>query len=213
MDRPRTRLPPPVRIGQILDAALREFSRAGYSGTRMDDIALCAGVSKGGLYAHFASKEAIFEALLERHLAPAPLDIPAIVDSAASVQALAERIADHLHESLAKPAMISTLRLLLAESGRVPHLAARWRHETAEAHLADLGRLLALARRRGLCRDGVALREPWLLLAPVVHTVVMAALLGPDDELGLAARREAHVAMIVELLAPAARQRRAARSS
>jgi len=47
----------------------------------------------------------------------------------------------------------------------------------------------------------------------VVHTVVMAALLGPDDELGLAARREAHGAMIVELLAPAARQRRAARSS
>ncbi|PJI51998.1 hypothetical protein CTI14_50165, partial [Methylobacterium radiotolerans] len=61
------------------------------SGTRMDDIALRAGVSKGGLYAHFASKEAIFEALLERHLAPAPLDIPAIVDSADSVQALAER--------------------------------------------------------------------------------------------------------------------------
>ena len=62
----RRRLPPAVRVGQILDAALQEFSQAGYAGARMDDIALRAGLSKGGLYAHFDSKEAVFEALLER---------------------------------------------------------------------------------------------------------------------------------------------------
>ena len=53
-----------MRVGQILDAALQEFSAAGYAGARMDDIAARAGLSKGGLYAHFASKEEVFEALL-----------------------------------------------------------------------------------------------------------------------------------------------------
>lgn len=213
MDRQRSRLPPSVRVDQIVDAALRAFSQAGYPGARMDDIARGAGLSKGGLYAHFTSKEAVFEALLERHLAPAPLDVDAIVNDADSVQALAERIADHLHDRLANPAMISTLRLLLAESGRVPHLAARWRHETAATHFADLGRLLALARERGLCRDSVALRQPWLLLAPVVHTVVLAALADPDEPVRLQDRREAHVAMMVELLDPAGRSPCAARGS
>ena len=66
------------RVGQILDAALQEFSAAGYTGARMDDIALRAGLSKGGLYAHFASKEEVFEALLARYLCPPRLDARAL---------------------------------------------------------------------------------------------------------------------------------------
>ena len=34
----RQRLPPTVRVGQILDAALQEFSAAGYAGARMDAV-------------------------------------------------------------------------------------------------------------------------------------------------------------------------------
>lgn len=202
MGRQRRRLPPAVRVGQILDAALQEFSQAGYTGARMDDIALRAGLSKGGLYAHFASKEAVFEALLARHPSPSRLDVEALLDGVETTRQLAERIAEHLSLRLVNPAMVSTMRLLLAESGRVPHLAARWRQEIADTHQADVARLLASARGRGLCRDGVALDHPWLLLAPVVHTIVMSALLGPDERLGLPERRKAHAALIFELLVP-----------
>ncbi|CAB3650020.1 TetR/AcrR family transcriptional regulator [Achromobacter pestifer] len=198
----RHRLPPAVRVGQILDAALQVFSHAGYAGARMDDIALRAGLSKGGLYAHFPSKEAVFEALLARHLNPAPLDVDAVVDGAASPRDLAERLVDHLYASLADPAMICMMRLLLAESGRVPHLAARWRRDTAEAHQADMGRALERARTRGLCGDCLALEHPWLLLAPIIHTIVMAALLGPREQMNLPARQRAHVALIGRLLEP-----------
>ena len=64
----RRRLAPALRVAQILDAALQEFSASGYAGARMDDIALRAEPVKGGLYAHFSSKEAVFEALIARHL-------------------------------------------------------------------------------------------------------------------------------------------------
>ncbi|AOJ05371.1 MULTISPECIES: TetR/AcrR family transcriptional regulator [Burkholderia] len=67
---PRCRLPADVRINQILDAALAEFSASGFAGARIDDIAARAGMSKGGVYTHFGSKDEIFEALLERSLTP-----------------------------------------------------------------------------------------------------------------------------------------------
>ena len=148
----RRRLAPALRVAQILDAALQEFSASGYAGARMDDIALRAGLSKGGLYAHFSSKEAVFEALIARHLSPAPLDVEAVVDGASSTRDLAERIVDQLYVSLANPAMISAMRLLLAESARVPQLAARWRRETTDAQQACLARLLERARARGCAR-------------------------------------------------------------
>ena len=61
--RTRQRLSPDERIPQILDAALAEFTRCGFAAARMDDIAARCGLSKGGLYAHFGAKEALFDAL------------------------------------------------------------------------------------------------------------------------------------------------------
>ncbi len=49
----------------ILGAALRRFSIAGYNAASVDDICKEAGVSKGAFYHHFPSKQALFLALLE----------------------------------------------------------------------------------------------------------------------------------------------------
>lgn len=49
----------------ILDAALLLASQRGITGTSMDDVAQLAGVAKGSLYYNFASKDRLFEALLE----------------------------------------------------------------------------------------------------------------------------------------------------
>ncbi len=52
---------------QILDAALKLFSHNGYGATGVRDIAEAAGLSKGNVYHHFADKESIFRALLDRY--------------------------------------------------------------------------------------------------------------------------------------------------
>lgn len=54
------------RHRRILDAALEIFSYKGYHAASVDDIAQAAQTSKGGIYFHFPTKEAIFLALLER---------------------------------------------------------------------------------------------------------------------------------------------------
>ncbi|MCL6627892.1 MAG: TetR/AcrR family transcriptional regulator, partial [Alicyclobacillus shizuokensis] len=45
------------RKEQILAAAAEVFARNGYVGTRIDDIASAAGISKGLIYHYFGGKE------------------------------------------------------------------------------------------------------------------------------------------------------------
>ncbi|MBZ0302601.1 MAG: TetR/AcrR family transcriptional regulator [Anaerolineae bacterium] len=57
-----------AREQRILDAAAELFAHYGYDKTAVSDIAREAGVSQGGIYLHFDSKEALFEALLIREM-------------------------------------------------------------------------------------------------------------------------------------------------
>jgi AcrR family transcriptional regulator len=52
-------------IGAILAAARKLFATKGFDSTSIDDIGSKAGVAKGAVYHHFASKEAIFTRVLE----------------------------------------------------------------------------------------------------------------------------------------------------
>ena len=59
----------PLRKGEatqarIVDVAYALFLRQGYHGTSMRQIADAAGITMGGIYNHFAGKEAIWEAVL-----------------------------------------------------------------------------------------------------------------------------------------------------
>ena len=51
---------------QIVHAALTVFALKGFSAASMDDIALAAGCSKGGLYHHFATKTSVLGGVVER---------------------------------------------------------------------------------------------------------------------------------------------------
>lgn len=53
----------------ISDAAVRVAARRGISGASMDEIAEEAGVAKGSLYYNFASKDALFEGLMQEGFA------------------------------------------------------------------------------------------------------------------------------------------------
>jgi AcrR family transcriptional regulator len=56
----------PRTIGALLDAALELFAEKGYGATSIPDICFRAGLTKGAFYSNFASKDALFLALLDR---------------------------------------------------------------------------------------------------------------------------------------------------
>lgn len=59
------RLPAAERRTLILDAALHEFAAKGFHATSMNDVARTGGVTKPVLYQHFASKRALYLALID----------------------------------------------------------------------------------------------------------------------------------------------------
>jgi AcrR family transcriptional regulator len=79
-------------IGAILAAARKLFASHGFDATSMDDIADQAGVAKGAIYHHFASKQEIFTRVLDAlqaEIAAAPIpaaarQIPDVLDQIAA---------------------------------------------------------------------------------------------------------------------------------
>jgi len=53
------------RRTQIIESAVKVFSRQGFASTRMDDVAVESGLSKGLLYWYFKSKEEIIIAIAD----------------------------------------------------------------------------------------------------------------------------------------------------
>ena len=64
----------------ILEAALTLFAERGYIGTRVEDIAQEAGISRATFYKHFAERDQILEHLFGRLLGNAEVEVPASGD-------------------------------------------------------------------------------------------------------------------------------------
>ncbi|WP_300015203.1 TetR/AcrR family transcriptional regulator [Pseudonocardia sp.] len=54
--------------GSLLEVAVGEFITRGYDATSMEDLSRAAGITKSSFYHHFAGKEALLRAALERAL-------------------------------------------------------------------------------------------------------------------------------------------------
>ena len=78
---------------RILEAALEMFSQKGYAGTNIRELSASLGLVKSGVYKHYESKEAIWNALLDEmiayyaehfgsseHLPPLPDSLEGLVD-------------------------------------------------------------------------------------------------------------------------------------
>jgi AcrR family transcriptional regulator len=112
----------------ILDTAERLFALRGIDGVTVRDLAREMGLTAPSLYNHFASKQALYDAVLERGLHPiADLLTQAWHPGALrpeNVRATLDRLIAHLakHPHLARLLQ----RVLLEETGSVQELISRW---------------------------------------------------------------------------------------
>ena len=166
--RPR-RAAPEVRQAAILDAALAEFARHGFSEARVEDIARGAAVSKGTVYLYYPTKQALFEALVRRDIGPrvamasqvlgahdGPLE-PVLLNLVTFLAGLIEAGAVPIYP-----------KLLIAEAARLPDLVAFYRREVVGVMLQALAGLFERAMGRG----EIAQEDPVLL----AHLFVAPAL-------------------------------------
>jgi AcrR family transcriptional regulator len=110
----------------ILDTAERLFAARGVEGVAVRDLAREMGITASSLYNHFRSKQALYEAVLERGLRPI-VDLvaasPPGVLGPAQLNATIERLTRHLaiHPHLARP-----LQRALLEDGKLQAVIGRW---------------------------------------------------------------------------------------
>ncbi|BCJ28703.1 TetR/AcrR family transcriptional regulator [Actinocatenispora sera] len=172
------------RAASILDAAAEVFTEAGYERASTNAIAARAGISPGSLYQFFANKQAIAEALSERHIAALrAAHAAAFTDEASTlpVPQLVRQLARPIVEfNLANP----SFQTLLADTG-TPHASAK-----QPLHDALLARLDALFAAR--CADAPAAERHR-------HARVAVQLFTAMLPLVLAATEAERPAMITEL--------------
>jgi AcrR family transcriptional regulator len=90
----KQRIPAAQRRALILREAGRLFARHGYSGTRLDDVAAAAHVTKPVVYRHFESKKALYLALLAKHRD----DLPAFLEHV-EVSSILDHWLDYVREN------------------------------------------------------------------------------------------------------------------
>ncbi|MGK9233021.1 TetR/AcrR family transcriptional regulator [Inquilinus limosus] len=146
-------LPPPASASrkpdQILKAAHGVFLEQGYGAASMDAIAREAGVSKATLYAHFASKEELFSAIVgsacrafERlaAMSPPPDDLRAALMEAGGT----------LLRFILNPDVVKVYRNVMAEAVRFPELGRAMYEAGPGQGKAHLAKFFAAATERGV---------------------------------------------------------------
>ena len=71
---------------RVMDIAERLFAAQGYDGTSLRQIAGRADIKQPGLYNHFSSKEALYEAVLFRALNPMTLALSSYINDASTLR-------------------------------------------------------------------------------------------------------------------------------
>lgn len=106
---------------RILAAALEMFSQNGYAGTNIRELTASLGLVKSAIYRHFASKEEIWNALLDEMIAyyaerfGSPEHLPPVPDSLEALVAMTMRMVDFtVHDEK----IIMTRKLLTIEQFR-----------------------------------------------------------------------------------------------
>jgi AcrR family transcriptional regulator len=136
---------------RILDAAESLFASRGFEGAAMRDIAAGANLNPASLYNHFASKQALFEAVLERGLRPlfALLDTLELVDwSPESLDAATDTFISQLALQPRLPALLEQEALI---GGRhLTRLTDQWLRPLFDRALATVEETRASGRSGAL---------------------------------------------------------------
>lgn len=181
----------------ILEAALDEFSRAGFAATRLDDVAARAGVAKGTIYLHFRDKEELFQEIIRSMMTPQLDALVALQDADAPVGATLRRFAELFVNEVMATRRRDVMRLVIAEGPRFPAIAEFYYREVVARGVAALKRVLQRGAERGELAHKELAEFPQLVVAPAVLAIHWASLFQSFAPLDGAKMLEAHLRILL----------------
>jgi AcrR family transcriptional regulator len=152
-----TTLSRPTRRDDLLAAAERIVRRDGVGRLTLDAVAVEAGTSKGGLLYHFASREALITAMVERHVDAFSASLEADMAHDPEPRGRWTRAYLHTTAPLDGPSDGATATGLLAAMASNPALAdplreqyAAWREQVADDGLPEADAMIVALAADGL---------------------------------------------------------------
>jgi AcrR family transcriptional regulator len=137
----------------ILDAALDLFAGKGYFGTSLRDVAAAVGVRESALYNYFASKEALFEALILAHQHTKDERLSPIAEAPITdARALLEQVAISSLESFVAPREEKLFRILMSDGIRLAKTGRLNLYERMSSGKAGLHHIMRRLIREGWLR-------------------------------------------------------------
>jgi AcrR family transcriptional regulator len=139
----------PARLQRIVAAARRQFHAHGFGGTSLDAVAAESGVAKMTIYSYFASKEALFAAVIAARTDTAfGADKLELSDPAQPEKVLRQVGAEFLRLMRADE-VIGQFRTLYAASAQQPQACAAFYRQAPGRLVAELAGYLRRARACG----------------------------------------------------------------
>jgi AcrR family transcriptional regulator len=182
-----------------LGAALACFKERGFAGTRLEDVAVKAGVTKGTIYLYYPSKEKLFEAVVRSEVVPNIERLEASLAQPASAATQLERIFTFWAHTLAPSPLSVIPKIVIGEAGNFPELARFFLEAVPRRAL----RLIASVIQRGIA-DGEFRRVDvehivYCIIGPLVFSVLWQHSLGlvDDHPLNVQAVCRAHLDLVL----------------
>lgn len=138
-----------ARREAILDAAADIFLEEGFAAASMSAIAARVGGSKGTLYNYFKSKEALFEAHVQRHCAWQQEAMFALLAPDAEIGETLRQFGRSFLTSVFSDFSLRNFRLVIAEAERAPEIGRSFYQAGPAAGADRLAAHLAEKARQG----------------------------------------------------------------
>lgn len=166
----------------LLDAALQVFSRKGYAGTTLTDIAQAAKVTRGAIYHHFGSKTEVYQALVqERFDQVNQVQAHILAEGGTPLQILRRLMVRSLEYLEEDSAYRAVQELVLFKTAFVPELARDIQNKTQsmQVSLQQIEQLLKAARATGEIAAEVNPPEAALAILGLISGASTCWLLNP----------------------------------
>ncbi|MGE2689449.1 TetR/AcrR family transcriptional regulator [Mycolicibacterium pulveris] len=174
-----------IKVQQIRAAAHTLFLEHGFAGVSTAALAKEAGVSKETLYSRYPNKEAVLADVLEHLIALGQLDADVDIPAPASIADLRNALrslATELGAQLIQRDYIELVRIVIAETPRLPHVGEIFRRSVPKRAFQLTGALLTAAKDAGLIGDIDVLAAARMFLGPLVlHTLINVLLVAPSE--------------------------------
>jgi len=199
MDTPRRRTRKDDRSQEIVAAAFEEFAANGYAGTRLEDVAGRARVSKGLPYLYFKTKEELFKAVV-RSVITSHFDVirGQMDTTTLSVEDFLKGPFLSFIQELVCSKRVFIVRLLIAEGHKHPELTEFYFDTVVSRGLETLRQLIDRGVARGEFRETPLREFPQLLIAPMLMAVIWRALFERHHHLDTDAMLKTHIDLIVD---------------